>query len=762
MFRRAVLAALSAVVAVSASPLAQQPTAAPPLERGPVLSGFAPARRAAHLDLERRFDAELKAANLRAWMHRLAARPHHLGSPYGKENAEFIAGLFKSWGYDVAITDYQVLFPTPLLRKVELVAPTKFVASLSEPPLREDATSNQTSEALPPYNVYSPDGDVTAELVYVNYGVPADYEELERRGIDVKGKIVIARYGGSWRGIKPKVAAEHGAVGCLIYSDPREDGYFQGDVYPAGGWRSDRSAQRGSVMDLPMYPGDPLTPGVGATKDAKRPPFKEAATLMKIPVLPISYADALPLLKALGGPTAPAAWRGALPLAYHIGPGPARVHLQLQFDWKLATTYSVIATLRGSELPDQWIVRGNHHDAWVNGAADPVSGMIALMEEARSIGVLVKAGWKPKRTIVFAGWDGEEQALLGSTEWVEDHAPELRDKAVAYVNSDMNGRGLLDIGGSHSLERFANEIAQVVAEPAKGGTVGDRLIASAILSGTPEQRAALRDTRLFEIEALGSGSDYSPFLQHLGIASLNIGFGGEGAYGQYHSIYDSIAHFERFMDPDYAYGIALAKLAGRTVLRLADADLLPFEFTRAAGRIKTYAADVQKMADTMRSDTTEHNRRVDEGVFTLAANPAEKGGTPKRRAVVPAFEFGPLTHAVERLTVAARRYDAVAAAAVAAGAAGAGSASIGAANGVLLTAERALTRAEGLPRRPWFRHQIYAPGFYTGYGVKTLPAIREAIEERDFTEAATQIPKVAATIEAYAAEIEKAAAALER
>jgi N-acetylated-alpha-linked acidic dipeptidase len=762
MFRR-VLIAGSLALALGASPLAQQPASpsapVPPLERGPTLSGFAPARRAAHLDLERRFDAELKAENLRTWMRRLAARPHHLGSPYGKDNAEFMAGLFRSWGYDVAITDYQVLFPTPLLRKVELVAPTKFVASLSEPPLREDATSNQTAEALPPYNVYSPDGDVTAELVYVNYGVPADYDELERRGIDVKGKIVIARYGGSWRGIKPKVAAEHGAVGCLIYSDPREDGFFQGDVYPTGGWRNDRAAQRGSVMDLPMYPGDPLTPGVGATKDAKRPPFKEAATLMKIPVLPISYADAQPLLKALGGPTVPAAWRGALPMTYHIGPGPARVHLQLQFDWKLATTYSVIATLKGSELPDQWVVRGNHHDAWVNGASDPVSGMIAVMEEARAIGVLVKAGWKPKRTIVFAGWDGEEQALLGSTEWVEDHAQELGAKAVAYVNSDMNGRGLLDVGGSHSLERFANEIAQVVTEPTKGGTVGDRLIASSILNGSPEQRAALRDTRLFEIDALGSGSDYSPFLQHLGIASLNIGFGGEGAYGQYHSIYDSIAHFERFMDPDYAYGVALAKVGGRTVMRIADADLLPFEFTRAAGRIKTYVADVQKLADTLRTETTEHNRRIDDGVFTLAANPSEKVGTPKRRAVVPAFDFAPLTNAVDRLTVAARRYDAKAGAAVAAGATGP---AIAAANGVLLTAERALTRKEGLPRRPWFTHQIYAPGFYTGYGVKTLPAVREAIEERDFHEATAQIPKVAATIEAYAADIERAAAALER
>jgi N-acetylated-alpha-linked acidic dipeptidase len=755
MFRRPVLAGIMAI-ALGAAPLAQPPQA---LESGATLSGFAPARRAAHLDLERRFDAELKADDLRTWMHTLAARPHHLGSPYGKANAEFIASLFRTWGYEVAITDYQVLFPTPTLRKLELIAPTKFVASLREPPIKGDAASNQAAEALPPYNVYSPDGDVTGELVYVNYGVPADYEELERRGIDVKGKIVIARYGGSWRGIKPKVAAEHGAIGCLIYSDPREDGYFQGDVYPDGGWRSDHAAQRGSVMDLPMYPGDPLTPGVGATKDAARPAFTDAATLMKIPVLPIAYADALPLLKALGGPTPPPAWRGALPIAYHIGPGPARVRLQVKFDWKLAPAYSVIATLKGRELPDQWVIRGNHHDAWVHGATDPTSGMIAVLAEAQAMSRLVTAGWAPKRTIVFAAWDGEEQALLGSTEWVEDHAATLRANAVAYVNSDSNSRGLLDIGGSHSLERFANEIARTVPEPKKGGTVADRVIASAVLTGTPEQRAAIRESRLFEIDALGSGSDYSPFLQHLGIASLDIGFGGEGAYGQYHSAYDSIAHFERFMDPDYAYGVALAKVAGRAVLRLADADLLPYEFTRAAGRIRSYAADVQKLADTMRTDTVEHNRRVDDGVFASAANPAERLIAPAKREPVPAFDFTPLTHAVERLTVAARRYDATAGAAVASGGE---RAALAAANGILVTAERALTRSEGLPRRPWFRHQIYAPGFYTGYGVKTLPAIREAIEERSYTEAAAQIPKVAETIEAYAAEVEKAAAALER
>ena len=759
MFRRAVPVVILALFAFGAAPLAQQPASTPPLEKGPTLSGFAPARRAAHLDLEKRFDGELKAENLRAWMRRLAARPHHLGSPYGKDNAEFIAGLFRSWGYEVAITDYQVLFPTPILRKVELVAPTKFVASLTEPALKEDGTSNQAAEALPPFNVYSPDGDVTAELVYVNYGVPADYEELERRGIDVKGKIVIARYGGSWRGIKPKVAAEHGAVGCLIYSDPREDGYFQGDVYPNGGWRSDRAAQRGSVMDLPMYPGDPLTPGVGATKDAKRPPFKEAATLMKIPVLPISYADAQPLLKALGGPAAPAAWRGALPLTYHIGPGPARVHLQLQFDWKLATTYSVIATLKGSELPDQWIVRGNHHDAWVNGASDPVSGVIALMEEARAIGVLAKAGWKPKRTIMFAAWDGEEQALLGSTEWVEDHAQALTDKAVAYINSDMNGRGLLDVGGSHSLERFANEIAQGVSEPAKGGTVGDRMIASAILSGTPEQRTALRESRLLRDRR----ARFRLRLQPVPAAPR-------------HRLAQHRLRRRGRLRPvplDLRLDRALRALHGSRLRLRGRAGQGRRAHRAAAGRRRPAAVRVHA---GRRPHQGLRRRRPEDGGH--AAHRDDRAQPPHRRrrlharrqpvregrdAETPGAGAGVRLRAADERGRAADRRGATLRRQGGRCGRGQRRRSVDGRHQRRPADGGARADAQGRPaRRPWFRHQIYAPGFYTGYGVKTLPAVREAIEERDFAEATAQIPKVAATIEAYAAEIEKAAASLEK
>jgi N-acetylated-alpha-linked acidic dipeptidase len=731
--------------------------AAAAIASAPQLTGFSVARQATQQDLERRFDASLSADNLKAWMQQLAARPHHPGSPHGKANAEFMAGLFRSWGYDVVVTDYQVLLPTPKVRLLEMVSPTRFTASLAEPPLKEDATSRQIDEQLPVYNAYSIDGDVTGELVYVNYGIPADYEELERRGIDVKGKIVIARYGGSWRGIKPKVAAERGAIGCLIFSDPRDDGYVQGDPYPTGGWRSDRSAQRGSVADMPTYPGDPLTPFVAATKDARRPPFKEAETLTKIPVLPIAWADALPLLRAMTGPVAPPDWRGGLATPYHLGPGPARVRLKLEFDWQLVPAYNVIATMRGSEFPDQWVVRGNHHDAWVSGATDPVSGMVAVMEEARAIAALTQSGWTPRRTLVFAGWDAEEPGLLGSTEWVEEHAETLSANVVAYVNSDSNARGFFSAGGSHSLERLVNEIARDVPEPKTRGSVADRLLARTILTAPPDARAMARDERAFAISALGSGSDYTPFLQHLGIASLNIGFGGEGEYGQYHSAYDSMDHFLRFQDPDLAYGVALAKVGGRAVLRLTEADLLPFDFTRSAARIATYATDIERLVETMTAETIEHNRRVDEGAFTLAASPYATYVAPTKRDAVPTFDVTPLRQAVDRLRVAARRFDAVASRA----AGGAPATALAQANAVLLATERALTRREGLPRRPWFRHQVYAPGFYTGYGVKTLPAVREAIEERQWDEARQQIPLVAETLERYAREIERAAAALE-
>jgi N-acetylated-alpha-linked acidic dipeptidase len=749
---------LTLFVSVTGSPIGAQQQAPAAAADKPLL-GFTSAGAEREYALEAQYDALLKADNLKEWLAKLAARPHHVGSPYGKANAEFMAGLFKSWGYDTAIEQYDVLFPTPTVRVLELVAPQKVAAKLAEPVVKEDSTSGQTAEQLPVYNAYSADGDVTAELVYVNYGVPRDYDVLAERGIDVKGKIVIARYGGSWRGIKPKVAAERGAIGCLIYSDPRDDGYAQGDVYPQGPWRPELGAQRGSVVDMPVFPGDPLTPNIGATKDAKRLTREEAPTLMKIPVMPIAYADALPLLRAMGGPVAPEAWRGALPITYHLGPGPAKVHLKLQFDWKLAPAYNVIARMRGAELPDEWIVRGNHHDAWVNGAKDPVSGMVAVMEEARAIGELAKTGWKPKRTLIFAGWDAEEPGLLGSTEWVEHHADELRRHAVAYINSDSNGRGFWDAGGSHSLERFINQVARDVPDPQVSGlSVLERARARVIVRGSAEDSREARTRVDLRIDALGSGSDYTPFLQHLGIASLNIGFSGEDEGGSYHSIFDSIDHYNRFGDPGYVYGVALAKAGGRAMLRLANADVLPFQFAALTETIDRYLKEVTKLAGDLRDQTAETNRRIQEGTLRAVADPRQTYVAPAPKEPVPFLNFTDLQNALDRLQQQARAYDEAQRKLVAGGTV---SNQVRQATGALLVqAERALTSAKGLPRRPWFTHQIYAPGFYTGYGVKTLPGVREAIEERQWQEFAQQAAATAEAIDRLAVHLRRATEAL--
>jgi N-acetylated-alpha-linked acidic dipeptidase len=715
------------------------------------LMGFERERATLQREFEKRFDSFLKRENLREWMKRLSARPHHVGSAYGKDNAEFMLSLFKSWGYDAQIEEFHVLFPTPKTRLLEMTAPEKYVAKIEEPVLKEDATSNQKDEQLPIYNAYSVDGDVTGGLVYVNYGVPRDYEELERRGIDVKGKIVIARYGGSWRGIKPKVAAERGAIGCLIYSDPRDDGYYQGDVYPKGAYRMEWGAQRGSVADMPLYPGDPLTPNIGATKDAKRLEIKNAPTLTKIPVIPISYGDALPLLKNLGGPVAPESWRGALPITYHLGPGATTVRLKLEFNWDIKPIYNVIAKMKGSESPDQWVIRGNHHDAWVNGADDPVSGAVALMEEARAVGELAKTGWKPKRTIIYCLWDGEEPGLLGSTEWVETHAEELARKAVVYINSDSNGRGFLGVAGSHTLEKFINEVGRDVTDPQKKITVSDRARAARILSGNMEAR----DRYDLRIGALGSGSDYTPFLQHAGISSLNIGFGGEDGGGSYHSIFDSFDHYTRFGDPNFDYGIALAQVGGRVTLRFTNADVLPFEFTNFADTVNNYVREVIKLSDDVREEIREKNRRIADGTFTAVFDPTETYIMPKMEQHAPYLNFSPLQNSFARLQESARKYQMTwAQKGMPSGAAR------NQLNDVLMKVERAMTNSNGLPRRGWFKHQIYAPGFYTGYGVKTLPAVREAIEQHDWKEANEQIIVVANTIEKIATEIDKAAALL--
>jgi N-acetylated-alpha-linked acidic dipeptidase len=730
-------------------------TFAQPVADQPIL-GFSSTEAATERALESQFDAKLNRDEARAWMKRLSARPHHLGSPYDKENTEFIASLFRSWGYETSIETFDVLFPTPKTRLVELLGPEHFTATLAEKPLPEDATSGQTAEQLPNYNAYSIDGDVTGELVYVNFGIPKDYEELARNCVDVKGKIVIARYGGSWRGIKPKVAAEHGAIGCLIYSDPHEDGYFQGEVYPKGSYRNEWGAQRGSVADMPLYPGDPLTPGVGATPTAKRLDRSQAETITKIPVLPLSYGDALPLLRALGGPVAPPDWRGALPLTYHLGAGPARVHLKVEFDWKLVPARDVIARLPGNERPDEWIFHGNHYDGWVNGANDPISGQVAMLEEARVIGELARSGnWHPKRTIVFAAWDGEEEGLFGSTEWVETHMEELQKHGVVYINSDSNSRGFLEAGGSHTLERFVTEVVRDVPDPERGVSVLERFRARQIVLATKaKDRKDLRDRADLRLEALGSGSDFTPFIQHAGIAALSIGYGGEGAGGSYHSIYDSFDHYTRFGDPKFDYEMAQAKTTGRMMLRLANASVLPFELTDFAETIGRYAKEVQKLADDMRKRTEERNTQLRENAMELAADPMKPFFSPKPQDPVPYLDFAPLQNASEKLQRSAREFDRARASMTYAPNATVREVAL---DQALMHIEQRLTSEQGLPRRSWFRHQVYAPGFYTGYGVKTLPGVREAIEERKWTEANQQIERVARILEAYASEVDRAA-----
>jgi N-acetylated-alpha-linked acidic dipeptidase len=726
------------------------------------LPGFSLEAARVELRWEEQFRTLPDPDTLRETMRRLSARPHHVGSPYDRDNAEWILARFRSFGLEAHIEQFDVLFPTPLERVVELVAPTRFVARLDEPVVPTDPTSNQKKEQLPSYNAYSIDGDVTAPLVYVNRGVPADYEELDRHGISVRGAIVIARYGGSWRGIKPKVAAEHGAVGCLIYSDPSDDGYGPGAVYPAGPFRPRDGVQRGSVADGPSYFGDPMTPGVGAVPGAKRLPLAEVTTLTRIPVLPISYADATPLLAAISGPAAPEAWRGGLPITYRMGPGSAKVHLKVRSDWQVRPIYDVIATIPGSDAKDEWIIRGNHHDAWVNGAQDPISGQVSLLEEARGYGELLRHGWRPRRTIIYAAWDGEEPGLLGSTEWAETHAEELDRHAAVYINSDVNGRGFLNMGGSATLEHFVNTVARDISDPETGLTAWKRLQLELIRFGSPEGRGEARSRPDLRLDPLGSGSDFTPFLQHLGIASLDLSYGGEDDGGIYHSIYDDFWWFTHYSDTSFVYGRTLAQTVGTAIMRLADAEVLPVEFTGLADNVRRYGDEVAHLVEERRDLVTERNRELDEGVYPATSDPRLVSIPPEREADPPHLNFAPLQNALDVLARNAARYDSLFVALAQGDGAAYGRAAAAGLNAQLLASERHLTSPDGLPNRPWYRHLIYAPGFYTGYSVKTLPGIREAIEQRNWQLAESEISRAAALLRGEAELIGTSADLLER
>jgi N-acetylated-alpha-linked acidic dipeptidase len=750
MSRAIIIAALAVTAVASRVQGADEP-----------LYGFSSATSTAQRDWEKRFKAIPSPQIMRDTMRRLSARPHHVGSPYDKDNAEWILARFRCWGLDAHIEQYEVLFPTPKTRVVELIEPIRYVAKLQEPVVASDPTSNQQSEQLPSYNAYSIDGDVTAPLVYVNFGTPKDYETLDRLGVSVRGAVVIARYGESWRGIKPKVAAEHGAVGCIIYSDPHEDGYVNGDVFPKGPTRNENGVQRGSVADMPLYPGDPLTPGVAAKGDVKRLSIKEAPTITKIPVLPISYGDAQPLLAELQGPVAPKEFRGGLPITYHVGPGAAKVHLKVESNWDIKPIRNIIARIPGTQAPDQWIIRGNHHDAWVNGADDPVSGQVALLEEARALSELLKQGWKPKRTIIFCAWDGEEPGLLGSTEWCEDHAHELVAHAALYLNSDSNGRGFLRVEGSHSLEKLVNCVARDIVDPEKNISIANRLKARLLTSGNADVIKEIRTRADLRIGALGSGSDYTAFLDHLGIASLNLGFAGEDEGGVYHSVYDDFYWYTHFSDTDFVYGRALAQMAGTLLLRFADADVLPYDFANFADTMHRYVTEVKKLLSDKQEEIHDRNAAIDEHLYEAASDPRHPLLPPPKQAVPPFLNFAPLDNALSRLDTSARRYS-KAIQAFARKNDEANGEQLVTLNAHLIQLERHLTSPGGLPRRSWFKHLIYAPGFYTGYGVKTLPGIREGIETNRSEEAEREISRAAQAVIAYAASVDRVADELEK
>lgn len=715
--------------------------------------------------IETRFDAGISSADQLAWLKDMSSEPNHVGSPHDKANAETTLALFKSWGWDAHIETFMVLYPTPIKTIVELVAPEKITLGGQEPPVNGDPTSANKG-MLPPYVAYQGDGDVTGDLVYVNYGMKDDYEALERRGVSVKGKIAIARYGSGWRGLKPRLAADHGAIGCLIYSDPQDDGYRMSDVYPKGGARPSFGVQRGSVADMTVYPGDPLTPEAGATSEAKRLTRQEAKSILKIPVLPMSYGDAVKLLGKLGGPQAPANFAGALAITYHLGgDGKTLVHLAVTSDWSLKPVYDVIATLKGREYPDQWIVRGNHRDGWVMGASDPLSGHVAMLSEAKSLGALYQGGWRPRRSIVYASWDGEEPGLLGSTEWAEEHARELKAKAVIYINTDGNGRGFLYAAGSHDFQHLVNGVARDVTDPETNATVSDRWRAGIRVKsfdgeGKVDERvlkAAEGDGDL-PINALGSGSDYSAYLQHLGLPALDISYSGEDeSDGVYHSIYDSYHHMTTFDDPGLKYGAALSRTVGRLVLRIADGDTPPQRFSDFADTVSAYLDEVKKLADDQRKQDETRAQLLKNNAFKLASDPLKPVGPPLDQPTTPHVELAAMADAVDRLAKAAKAYDAAYEKK--------GAALVPAAreklNGLLLDIDQLLLDDRGLPGRAWYRHMIYAPGRFTGYGAKTLPGVREAIEERRFDDANVYAGRIAAVLDAYSKRLDEARALIE-
>ena len=675
------------------------------------ISGFrdVPAER----EIERKFiavpDPKLAEEHLRI----LTQAPHMAGTPEDKATAEYVAKKFREAGLDTEIVEYKVWMNYPAEISIDMTAPPGVEMHGPRRERVEGDTLPDDPRVVAPFNGMSPSGDVEAEVVYANYGSPADFDKLKDLGVDVRGKIVIVRYGQNFRGVKVFVAQERGAAGVIIYSDPKDDGYYRGDSYPKGPWRPPSGVQRGSVGFMFQFPGDPTTPVAASApnlQDAKQFAPAESEQLPKIPSNPLSYADASPILENLGGPDSPREWQGALPFTYHVGPGPAKIKMHLKQDYQFRTIWDVIGKIRGTSSPDEWVVAGNHRDAWVYGAVDPNSGTAAMLETAHGFGELLKTGWKPKRTIVIGSWDAEEEGLIGSTEWGEDHAQELGN-ADAYFNMDVAVAGKkFGASGTPTLKEFLREIAKAVPSP-QGGTVYDawkKASATTAESGHPSETATFRRApnapqNDVPVGDLGSGSDYSVFLQHLGVPSTDISSGGD--YGVYHSAFDDFMWFKKFGDPDFVYEQQMARVFGLQMLRMASADILPYDYENYGKEILVYIdAAMNKSKDRFGdkspsfSAALEAARHLQEAGAKMLQKQRKIPGTPE-----------PM-------------------------------------NAKLRGAERALLIPEGLPNRPWYRHSIYAPGQYTGYAAVVIPGINEAIDRGDRTRTEQQIAVLAATL----------------
>jgi len=668
------------------------------------IAGFAPARAAAEEQLEQKFLAIPTAARAESNLRHLTSAPHLAGTEASHRVAEWLRDRYRSFGFDADIVSYSVWLPMPREIRLEMIKPKREKLANPEPPVPGDSTSYDP-RATPGYNTYSPSGDLTASVVYVNYGMVQDYQQLQRMGVSVEGRIVLARYGRCYRGIKAKLAEEHHAAGLILYSDPQDDGYAAGDTFPNGPWRPMGGIQRGSILYTQIYPGDPLTPGLASVPGAKRIAPADAASLPHIPTMPISAADASVILRAMNGRHVPQDWQGALPFTYHIGGGRVRLHMKLVMDYRERPIYDVIAKLHGS-LDDQWVILGNHHDAWVYGAADPNSGTASLLETARALGELVRSGWTPRRTIVICNWGAEEPGLIGSTEWVEQHRAELQSKAIVYINTDVGVSGPnFAASASPSLNDLIRAATRQVPDPNTGETVydawsehsaGGRVELSGVAPENPGERSA-GDTA---VGALGSGSDYSAFFDFAGVPAIDLAFSGD--YGVYHSLYDDFYWMKHFGDPTFAYHVALARVLGILALRFDEAGVVPFDYSIYSSQI---SLDAQRLAD-----------RVSQGSEESAA-------------------LQPVLDAAAKLSDAASRE------AMAVGALEGQSIDPTLANRLsleLANVEQSFLDPDGLIGRPWYKHTIFAPGTYAGYSAEMLPGITEAIDNHDLATLRTE------------------------